>query len=623
MFLNAVRAVIKQIGLLLVLYALTRILFFVFNQSYFNFSELPGALFYGLRFDFSVIFLLNSILFFILLLPLKFINKNTFRSIYLILFISVNALALLFNCIDIGYFEFIQKRSTFDLFTTMGGENDGRQVIIDYIIDYWYLLLIWIGIIILLIRFTALPIVTLDKISPKAKLGIFLLLLMFIAPLMILGSRGGWQYRPIDMITATNYADGKHVSLILNSPFCIMKSANKAQLEKRSYYNSSALNKYYSTTHHKRDTALFQQKNVVIIILESIGSEYTALANDKASLTPFLDSLSKKSTQFTHAFANGKTSIKGIPAVVAGIPTLFDGSFTYSAYNANNFESVASILKKKGYSSSFFHGGNNGTMGFDVFSKAAGFDKYYGRNEYPNQNDYDGHWGIFDEPFYQFFKSNLDQQKQPFVSCFFSLSSHHPYTVPEKYKKKFLGNALEISASVQYADYALQQFFEKAKKANWYKNTLFVITADHTSMSKNPLYQTDVGIYSIPVLFFDPNEVEGKEEIRTIQQIDIVPSILGKLHYDLPYFAFGNDYEESKQHYAISFNGQYYQLITDKYCLQFDGEKTLAVYDLKSDIFLKNNIIKSIDFRLEEQLLKAIIQTYNLTLIENKMTVKN
>jgi len=198
--------------------------------------------------------------------------------------------------------------------------------------------------------------------------------------------------------------------------------------------------------------------------MESLGSEYTALAKDKQSLTPFLDSLADKSTQFVNAYANGKTSIKGIPAIVAGIPTLFDGSFTYSAYNANSFESIGSLLKKKGYSTSFYHGGNNGTMGFDVFAKAAGFDRYYGRNEYPNPVDYDGHWGIFDESFFQFFKAQLDQEKKPFATCFFSLSSHHPYTLPEKHKGRFKGNSLAIGASIQYADYALVQFFETAKK---------------------------------------------------------------------------------------------------------------------------------------------------------------
>jgi phosphoglycerol transferase MdoB-like AlkP superfamily enzyme len=252
-------------------------------------------------------------------------------------------------------------------------------------------------------------------------------------------------------------------------------------------------------------------------------------------------------------------------------------------------------------------------MGFDVFAKAAGFDHYYGRNEYPNPADYDGHWGIFDEPFFQFFKTQLDQEKKPFATCFFSLSSHHPYTLPEKYKNKFKGNSLAIGASIQYADYALAKFFETAKKADWYNNSIFIITADHTSMSKNERYQTDAGIYSIPLLIFDPTKSEGKMIEKTVQQIDILPTILQNLHYDLPYFAFGNAIDDNNSSYAVSFNGQYYQLITDKYCLQFDGEKVIALFDLEKDYLMKKNLIEktNVDYKKEETLLKAIIQTYN------------
>jgi phosphoglycerol transferase MdoB-like AlkP superfamily enzyme len=624
MFLNAVKAVAKQILLLLLLFALTRLIFYFYNANYFKIEVLPSAMFFGMRFDLMVICILNGPLFFVLLLPFKFIQLPIFKRIYLILFLLVNAAALLLNCIDIGFFEFIQKRSTFDLFATMGGENDGRQVIFNYLIDYWYLLFLWFGLIILILRFTKFPIINSENITIKRQIIQIFLIIILVIPIIVLGARGGWQYRPIDMITASNYAEGKNVSLVLNTPFCIMKSANKAQLEKRHYIDESKILEIYSPYHFTKDTLPFQQKNVVVIVMESFGSEYTALAKDGKSLTPFLDSLSQKSTQFVNAFANGKTSIKGIPAIIAGLPTLFDGSFTYSAYNANSFESIASTLKKKGYTTSFFHGGNNGTMGFDVFSKAAGFDKYIGRNEYPNQKDFDEHWGIYDEPFFQFFKAKLDHEKIPFASCFFSLSSHHPYTIPLQYKDKFKGNDLAIAASVQYADYALMKFFNEAKKSSWYDNTIFVITADHTSMSKNEKYQTETGIYSIPLIVFEPSNNMGNVVDNTIQQIDIFPTILNKLHYNIPYFAFGKAIDEPAESVAISFNGQYYQLITNTRCLQFDGEKTIAVYDIVKDSFMKTNLvsIKGINYQKEENLLKAMIQTYNQCLIDNKMIIE-
>lgn len=597
----------------------------MFNYSYFSHTEHIFNLFInGVRFDLVVICWLNGLLFIIQLLPFKFVDHILFKRIIRIVFIAVNALALLFNCIDIGYFEFIQKRSTYDLFQTLGGEHDGMQVLPSYIADYWYVLLIWIIVIGCLIYFTGIK-KSMQEIWPvKLKIIHLTSVILLFLPLLVIGSRGGWQYRPLDMIGASDYAQGKNVALVLNSPFCIMKSATKSLLEPVKYFSENQVNAIYNPLHNDKDSVEFQQKNVVFIIMESFGSEYTALAKDNHSLTPFLDSLANKSMQCTHACANGKTSIKGIPAIVAGIPTLFDGSFTYSAYSANGFESIATTLKKKGYSTSFFHGGNNGTMGFDVFAKAAGFDTYYGRNEYPNQLDYDGHWGIYDEPFFLFFKQQLDNEKRPFATCFFSLSSHHPYILPEKYNSKFKGNSLAIGASIQYADYALGKFFNAAKKTEWFKNTVFVITGDHTSLSGNEYYQTDVGIYSIPLLIYDASEQAGKIIEKTVQQIDILPSVLKKLHYDLPYFAFGNAIQDTGLGYAVSFNGQYYQLITANYCIQFNGEKTIAVYDLKKDKLVKQNKINTseLNFKREENLLKAVIQSYNRCLIENKMTVQ-
>lgn len=611
--------------MLLCLFAITRLLFLAFNFNYFSHTEnLFTPFLYGIRFDLVVICWLNGLLFLLLVLPFRYAENTCFILIYRILFVTVNASALLFNCIDIGYFEFIQKRSTFDLFQTLGGNNDGMQLLPQYISDYWYVLLVWIMVIFALIYFSKSNELKTQKLSNKSKVLELAFAIFVFIPLLVLGSRGGWQYRPLDMISASNYAQGKQVALVLNSPFCILKSANKVRLEKLKYFDDSKLHSVYSTFHFNKDSSDFKNKNVVIIIMESFGSEYTGLSGDQKSLTPVFDSLAKQGKLFSNAYANGKTSIKGIPAIVAGIPTLFDGSFTYSAYNANTFESVATLLRKKGYSTSFYHGGNNGTMGFDVFAKAAGFNRYYGRNEYPGTEDFDGHWGIYDEPFFQFFKQGLDAEKEPFVSCFFSLSSHHPYTLPDKYKGKFKGNSLVISPTIEYADYALGQFFKAAQRSDWYKNTIFVITADHTSISNNERYQTDAGIYSIPLLFFEPSNQKAEIIQRTVQQIDILPIILSQLHYDLPFFAFGNELNFNNEGFAISFNGQYYQIITDNYCLQFDGEKTVAIYDKHADPFQKTNLLNKqrVNILYEENLIKAIIQTYNHCLIENKMTLK-
>ena len=167
------------------------------------------------------------------------------------------------------------------------------------------------------------------------------------------------------------------------------------------------------------------------------------------SFTPFIDSLIQESLVFTNGFSNGRRSIEGIPAVIAGIPSLMNSPFITSAYSGDKFYSLPYLLKQEGYNTSFYHGGTNGTMGFDNFCKAAGIDAYYGRYEYNNDKDFDGNWGIFDEPFLQFMAKSLDKTPQPFMASVFTLSSHHPYTIPEKYKNKFIkGNEFQRTSQL-------------------------------------------------------------------------------------------------------------------------------------------------------------------------------
>lgn len=112
-------------------------------------------------------------------------------------------------------------------------------------------------------------------------------------------------------------------------------------------------------------------------------------------------------------------------------------------------------------------------MGFDNFSKAAGIDNYIGQNEYVgNKADFDGSWGIYDEPYLQYIANYLDTVKSPFFAGIFTLSSHHPYKIPNEYSGKFPKGNIPILESIGYADYALQQFFDRISKSDWYKNTL-------------------------------------------------------------------------------------------------------------------------------------------------------
>src|SRR6185369_8592326 len=119
----------------------------------------------------------------------------------------------------------------------------------------------------------------------------------------------------------------------------------------------------------------------------------------------------------------------------------------------------------------------------------------------------------------------------------FTISSHHPYGIPEKYKGRFRKGTLPIHESIQYADYSLQKFFETAMHTSWFDSTLFVITGDHTALSEKPFYQNHVGMYSVPIIFFQPHDSLSGIRTTTAQQIDILPSVLDYLGYPQQFYS--------------------------------------------------------------------------------------
>ena len=358
----------------------------------------------------------------------------------------------------------------------------------------------------------------------------------------------------------------------------------------------------------------------MVIILESFGKEYSGFLNNEKGYTPFLDSLMKISFYCSNAFANGKRSIEGIPAITAGIPALTNEPLITSSYGVNQMTSIANSLGEQGYSTYFFHGGTNGTMGFDNFAKAIGYQHYFGRNEYNNDQDFDGTWGIYDGPFLQRVSDELNKSFSPFFATIFTLSSHHPYAIPSKYNGVFPEGTLPIHRSIQYADYSLKMFFESASKQKWFSNTLFVITADHTALSEKQFYMTRQGIYSIPLLFYSPGDKLSGIEKKTCQQIDILPSVLGYLKYDKPFFAFGrNIFDNTSTDFAINYLNDSYQWIEGNHTFICDATNRGEYFQYR--VASQQILETKSDSSAIHKKLNAFVQQYNSALINNKMTV--
>lgn len=602
-----------HMGLVFLLFTVLRLLFYAFNYRYFPDIQMLNFI-GGVRFDWMTITLLY--LPFLLLFPFAFHRRN---SVLKFLFLLSSGVAIALNAIDFEYYKFTLKRTTADLFTTTGLVQDMGNLFTAFLFDYWYIVLVAILLFWLTAKgYNRINRFETQRLSIPQSILFFLLLLAIYIP----GSRGGLQYRPLNVIHASAYAQAKNMAIVLNTPFTIIKSAYKKDIEKVYYFPEDELAEIYTPLHIFKGDSTQKKLNVVVIIAESFSKEYVGALNDYPGYTPFLDSLIENGLAFTNAFANGKKSIESLPAILSGIPTLMNSSFITGRFASNRIESLPSFLGQQGYSSAFYHGGENGTMGFDAFSQLAGIQRYVGRNEYPGTDDYDGHWGIFDEPFLQFCAEDMDKMQAPFFSAIFTLSSHHPYTVPDQYVDRFIGGPLPILKSVEYADYSLRRFFETMKTKPWFDETLFIITADHTSQSFTSEYSSSMGIYRIPLLFYCPKYIEPQRDDRVAQQTDIFPSVIDFLDYDSEIIAFGNSvFSPSQDGFSVSYLNNIYQLVEGDYCLQFDGKENIAFHNWKQDPDLRNNLIHSdlINSQILEQNLKAIIQQYNNRLIENNL----
>ena len=611
-----------------------RIFFFLIYRDTFSdvtFSHLITMCAGGLRFDLSALLLFNSLYFLLMLLPFHFREKPLYQTIAKYIFGIVNSLLIIANCVDMIYFPFNNKRTTITFLSEFQNEGNLLKIVGISMVQYWYVTLFGVIMIALLIvgykRY---------KGASKQKNWIYYplhtVILLVSIYFTVIGIRGGFgaYTRPINISNAAQYVNKPiENAIVLNTPFSFFATIQQSAYKSPNYFSQEELPTIYTPIHQGKTGETFRPMNVVIIILESFNKEYIGYFNrdlDQGTYkgyTPFLDSLLAESRTFKNSFSSGRKSIDAMPSTLASIP-MFIEPYIVTPYVTNEISSIAKILNKEGYYSSFFHGAPNGSMGFQAFAKAAGFKDYFGMTEYGNDADFDGVWAIWDEEFFQFFEAKLNTFQQPFVSAIFSASSHHPYNVPERYKGKFPEGTHPIHKCIGYSDHALRLFFEKASHESWYNNTLFVFTADHTNVLTRKEYQNDKGLFEIPIFYYQPgSKLRGESNIPT-SQVDILPSILGYLNYPKPYFAFGNDVltDTTSHHRVINYNYGLYQLFSDSMMLQFDGTKTTAVYNFKNDRFLKHNLKDTQPMTNDERLLKATIQQYIERLINDQLTIQ-
>ena len=629
---------IWNILLLMAIYSLSRLFFFFINSDLYpevSTAHLVEMLLGGMRFDLTAVLYLSSVYLVLALLPLplKVRNHRVYQTITRLFYLIPNAVGILVNCADMVYVRFTDRRTTCTFFAEFQHDSNLGTILLQSLWQYWYVTLFALAAITILISCSTksgslnpqpsiLNILSKRGRGDTSPLFYYLretLLLCLIAYFTVIGIRGGFgRYtRPITISNALQYADRpQETAIILNTPFSLMKSLENETYRNPHYFERQDLEQIMSPIHRPNERAQEKRLNVVVLILESFSKEYIGFYNNpsfkggigRGSLTPFLDSLLAQSVTYTYSYASGRKSIDAMPSVLSSIPMLIE-PYVVTPYATNEVSSLADCLNRKGYTTAFFHGAPNGSMGFQAFARAAQFNWYYGMDEYNGEDAFDGTWAIWDEEFLQFFAHTMDTLPQPFLTTVFTASSHHPFKIPTRYEGHFPQGTIPLHQCVAYTDFALRRFFDYASQQPWFDNTLFVLTADHTNQLTTPEYRNTRGLFAVPIAFYSPARLAP--DVRSqgaVSQIDIMPSVLNFLGYDKPYFAFGEDcLTQPKKHpWAVIYNHPLFEILSPE-----------------SEVVLNERTPANEEEEVMLQYLKAFIQQYTDRMINNQLTIEN
>ncbi|MGE4132714.1 MAG: LTA synthase family protein [Bdellovibrionales bacterium] len=620
------RMAVKRTGILLVAYSICRMFHLFWNwqiYSHLPASDLVWAFIIGFRFDLSAILLTLSPLLIFWLMPDRLLQSKWIQRIEFSLYVAILWITLGSNFVDAEFVKFIGKRSSYDLLFL---QQDIEQQSLSLVLSYWYICLTLTLFVALLAWLS--PRVQKAKGSSDWRIG--LAWRVVLVGLFVLGARGGWQLKPLHPMHA--YFSTRHElgTLALNTPFNVIKTRPHTQVEHHRYFKTDqeAASHVENMTQLSRPSlGLAPNFNVVVLIVESLGSENVGAANNFPGYTPFLDQLAKESLFYRFNMANGRRSIEGLPAVICGLPAIMAQPVITSEFSNNQYNCLPHVLGRLGYNTYFLHGAHNGSMHFDTFSHIAGFENFVGLNEFPHKSkeNLDETWGVLDEPMLQYAAEVLDHSQKPTFLSVFTLSSHHPYYIPPQYRGKFPKGPLEIQESLGYADLAIRKFFETARTRPWFNKTIFVITGDHTQKFYTKEYTHFIGWYRVPLFVYAPGLDRSKlpyDPSRVTQQIDIPPTILDLLGVEPSQrLLVGQSVLDlAKPGRAYSFNSPAYWYIDSKVYIQMSREGRLLVQEPASHaIPLPEYIPQPAEIEGAHDNLKAVVHYLNEGLVRNKL----
>lgn len=606
---NVYFATLGQLFIALLLLWLTRFLFYFYNVDVIgeiSTSQLWVLAFRGLPFDISTLAYANALFILMRFMPFDFTMHRWWRISEMIVYGICNSVLLIINIGDTAFFRFNGGRLRLDGFLSLLNA-DMFGTMLGYAGQYLWAFLT-IAAVVGLLMFLA----TRFAISGMARRrGIRVTLLISALVITFFAMRCTISGRPIGIDRAAAIADKPtDINVILNSPFCILRSANYSKgVATMTFFSDKELTSMRTSIQQPSIPLAADSikeavsgKNIMLIVLESGAQLWFDSLNiidgeSPRGLMPFLDSIAANSFAITNTYCTGGRTIEGFASLTGGIPTFGQMKWMTTKYGVMPVDAPASLLAEKGYSTEFIIGANPDHFTLGPQARAFGFKKVIGRYDVSTPADESNcaGWGYWDHFMGPYAAKEITKLQQPFFACWLTLYLHSPFHFPKHLRLPgYKPVDSDIERSVEYMDYSLRQFFAEARSQPWFDNTLFVITSDHGFRDLTEPKYNGAYIYGhVPMLFYTPDgslPVEKHPE-RPMAQFDIATTILWLAGYDRSYIGVGtNWFDDSKPHYGIQQRNNTWNVTSSRYHIvaPLSADRIDAVYDITVDQQLLN-----------------------------------
>ncbi|BAK71346.1 LTA synthase family protein [Aliarcobacter butzleri] len=556
--MKLIKELFKVYLLFVALFLIGRFFFYLLYFERFNDISLSESLLtfiYGLRMDTIVICIILVIpTIFLAITPKIFSNFiSKFLNIYILFFVVI---ALFIECASFPFFAQYDLRPNYLFIEYLEYPQEVTSLLFkDYKFEF---IAIFILIIATIKIYSKSKFINFEQVFKQN----YISRILILAPILLvlfLGIRSSLGHRPVnvsDALYSTNRVINEITKNSLHSLGYAYYSNKKAEnniskygkIDIKEAYKVASLaigidykdekKPFYREVKSKLTSK--KQKNLVIFIQESMGAQFTGFIG-KQNFTPNLDNLAQDYLSFTNLYSNGTRSVRGLAALTSGTLPINGVEVIKRNKSQEDYFTVASLLKPYGYKSSFIYGGEARFDNMKGWYLGNGFDEVIEQKDFKNPI-FTSTWGVSDEDLVikanEKFKSYYENNEK-FVSVMFSSSNHMPFELPDG-KIEFEKNIPKTSVenAIKYADFAIGKFFELAKKEDYFKDTVFVVIADHNVRVYGDQI-VPIDMFQIPAVIVS-SDIPHQIFTNLTSQSDVLATALDLIGIDLSYPILGN-----------------------------------------------------------------------------------